>query len=100
MIEKIRRPKPVFSYIPRNGDMIASTEMAMPAFHAHDDDFLFQIQHPSKSPSSDSAAKVFLERTVRRIRNGRKSAYQVPPVGMPFWRKLFRRLSKSWSVGR
>jgi hypothetical protein len=83
MIQKIRRPKPVFSYIPRNGDMIASTEMAMPAFHAHDDDFLFQIQHPAESPSSDSA-NVFVERTVRRIRNGRKSPYQVPPVGMPF----------------
>jgi hypothetical protein len=73
----------------------------MPDLHAHDDDFLFQSQYPSgEAPSSDSAANVFLERTVRRIRNGRKSAYQVPPVGMPFWRKLFRRLSKSWSVGR
>jgi len=71
----------------------------MPAFHGSDDDFLFQIQHPAESPSSDSA-NVFLERTVSRIRSGRKSVYQVPPVDKSFWRTLFRRLSKSWSVGR
>ena len=61
----------------------AATEIAMPALHGSDDDFLFQIQHPAESPSSDSA-NAFLQRTVSRIRNGRKSVYQAPPVGVPF----------------
>jgi hypothetical protein len=71
----------------------------MPAFHGSDDDFLFQIQHPVEPSSSDSA-NLFLERTVGRIRNGRQITAYAPPVGMPFWRKIFRRLSKSWPFGR
>lgn len=29
-----------------SGDKMAATEIAMPAFHGHDDDFPYQIQHP------------------------------------------------------
>jgi hypothetical protein len=51
--------------------MIAATEIAMPAFHGSDDDFLYQIQHPlaDKDPKeSRKAADEFLERCLRRLR--------------------------------
>ena len=87
------------SHNPRNGDMIAATEMAMPALHAHDDDFLFEIQHPVEPSSSDSA-NAFLKRTVSRIRKARQiDLYQGPSAGWSFWARILRTLKKSWTLG-
>lgn len=84
------------------GAMIAATEIAMPAFHGSDDDFLFQIQHPpAELPSSDSPANMFLERIVRRIRNGREiNIYEVPSGGTSFWADILRTLKQCWPFGR
>jgi hypothetical protein len=67
----------------------------MPALHAHDDDFLFQIQHPDEMRSPDNPANAFLKRTVSRIRNGRTRYVmcQAPPVSV-FWRSTFLRVFK------
>jgi hypothetical protein len=72
----------------------------MPALHAHDDDFLFQIQHPVEL-SLESPADAFLKCTVRRIRNGQRSSiYQVPSVGVSFWAKILQALRERWPLGR
>lgn len=74
----------------------------MPAFHAHDHDFLYQIQHPpAETPSCDSPANAFLERSVRRIRNGRRiNIYEVPSVDRSFWAEILRTLKEIWPFGR
>jgi hypothetical protein len=80
--------------------MIAATQMAMPAFHAHDDDFLFQIEHPVEPPSD--TADSFKERIIRRIRNGRTRyiVSQAPPVNT-FWHTTFLRVfNLCWPLGR
>ncbi len=54
----------------------------MPAFHAHDGDFLFQIQHPVE-PSSSDPANAFLKSIVSRIRNARQiDIYQGPSASV------------------
>ena len=73
----------------------------MPAFHAHDDDFLFQIQYspadkePKESPKSP--ADEMLERFSRRLRrtgfNLTLSASYPPKLcvnrfGKSFWRSI------------
>jgi hypothetical protein len=74
--------------------MIASTEIAMPAFHGSDDDFLFQLQHPVELPSSDSA-NTFKERIITRIQNGRTRHMmcQAPTVSAS-WQAEFLRAFK------
>lgn len=67
----------------------------MPAVHGHDDDFLFQIQYPAE-PSSPDKAKIVLERTVRRVRNGRKINIYVPFADASFWAEILRTLKKYW----
>jgi hypothetical protein len=71
--------------------MISAT---MPAFHAHDDDFLFQIEHPVELRSSDTAT-AFKERIITRIRNGstRHMMCQAPTVSAS-WQAEFLRVFK------
>ena len=60
------------------GDMIAATEIAMPAIQGHSDDFLFEYQCPkswlaeqptsSGQPNAKTPADELLERFLRRLR--------------------------------
>lgn len=74
--------------------MIPGTEIAMPAFHAHDDDFLYQVQHPTETPPSDTAT-AFKERIITRIQNGRTRHMmcQAPTVNVT-WQAEFLRAFK------
>src|ERR1700747_3410568 len=68
--------------------------LAMPAFHGHDDDFLYEVQRSTETPSSGTSAKVFLKRTVNRIR-----AARVPSVPAPCYTSVwndFYQLIRQW----
>ena len=65
----IRKEKWV-SYNPRNGDMIASTEIAMPSTCWHHDDFLFEKQFPTTEQPKESlltAGDELLQRFLRKL---------------------------------
>jgi hypothetical protein len=49
-----------------NGDMIASTEIAMPGSHAHDDDFLFETQRSDRSKAPNRAETNRVKETTSR----------------------------------
>src|SRR5580700_5543938 len=80
-----------------SGAIIAETEIAMPAFHGSDDDFLFQIQHFTETPSSDTA-DAFKERLITRIRKGRKRYImcQAPPISVSWQQRFLRAFNSCW----
>lgn len=66
----IRKEKWV-SYNPRNGAMIALTEIAMPGAYWHHDDFLFEKQFLTNEPPKGSpltAGAELLKRFLRKLR--------------------------------
>jgi hypothetical protein len=72
--------------------MIAATEIAMPAFHGSDDDFLYQLQ-ALVEPSPSNSANEFKERIITRIRSTRQITYQAP-TDSASWQAEFLRIFK------